>query len=145
MNTFEIIEQLEDLDCFQGVFPLDKLKNYKVKEKPIGIVINLDFSSEPGSHWVALYIDEQNNAIYFDSFGFINLNEYFLSFLKNNKIEGIIFNKHQIQSFSSDVCGAHCIIFLKMICNGFSFDEILKQFSSNKERNDFISSLIIEN
>ena len=145
MNTFEIIDQLKELDCFQGVFPLDKLRNYKFKKIPMGIVINLDFSNEPGSHWVALYVNEQNEAIYFDSFGFINLNEYFLSFLKKNKIKGIIFNKFQIQSFTSDVCGAHCIIFLKMICNGFSFNEILSQFSRNKERNDFISSKIIEN
>ena len=145
MNTIEIIEQLRDLDCFQGVFPLDKLNNFKVKKKPIGVIINLDFSDEPGSHWVALYINEQNKAIYFDSFGFINFNEYFLSFLKRNKIEEIIFNKFQIQSFKSNVCGAHCIIFLKMICNSFSFNEILMQFSNNTDKNDFISSLIIEN
>ena len=126
------------------MFPLDKLYNFQIKKKPIGIVINLDFSTEPGSHWVALHVNEQNEAIYFDSFGFINLNEYFLSFLKRNKINRIIFNKYQIQSFSSDVCGAHCIIFLKMICNGFSFNEILRQFSSNREINDFFSSLIVE-
>ena len=51
---------------FNGVYSRDNLPKIKVGS----YVINLDEHSDIGTHWVALYVDGNNNAItYFDSFG----------------------------------------------------------------------------
>ena len=144
MNTFEILNEMNNLNCFKGVFPLDKIKNLKINERPIGLILNLDYAYQPGSHWVAVYLEENNKVTYFDSFGFPNFNQYFLNFLKINKVNEIIFNKFQLQSINSQTCGAYCVLFLKMRCHGYSLNDFMKLFSNNKENNDNIASLILE-
>ena len=49
---------------FNGAFSRDNLP----KIKDWAYVINLDEYSDIGTHWVALYV-QNNNATYFDSFG----------------------------------------------------------------------------
>ena len=144
MNTIEIINELKDIECFKGVLPLDKLRSMKINQKPFAIIINLDYSNEPGSHWVTLFIDENNEGYYFDSFGFPNFSNEMLYFLRNNKINKINFNKYFIQSKNSDNCGAYCVLFVKMLCNGYSMREFLNLFSNNTEENDEISVKILE-
>lgn len=68
---------------FMGAVPVDcpsaiqcELSNINVERleknniNKIGIIFNLDKHDEPGSHWVALYIDRENGRIeYYDSVG----------------------------------------------------------------------------
>ena len=49
---------------FNGVYSRDNLP----KTKNGGYIINLDENSYIGTHWVALYV-QNNNVTYFDSFG----------------------------------------------------------------------------
>ena len=49
---------------FNGVYSRDNLQ----KIKNGGYIINLDENSDIGTHWVALYV-QNNNVTYFDSFG----------------------------------------------------------------------------
>ena len=143
MNTLEIINELKDLKCFKGVFPLDKISNKIFYERPIGIIINLDYSNEKGSHWVAVYLDK-NELYYFDSLGIPNFNEHFLRFCKLNKVKKIIFNKSQLQAINSTSCGAFCVLFIKFRCNDLSFDQFLKIFSKDKQQNDLMAQSILD-
>ena len=145
MNTHEILNELKhEIHCFKGVFPVNEINELKINDRPLGLVLNWDFSNEPGSHWVALFVNEKNIATYFDSYGFPNFNENFINFLKLNKINTVYFNKFQLQSNDSNTCGAFTILFIKMFCNGFSFNEFIKLFSNNREKNDLISIKVIE-
>ena len=54
------------------VFILDNLPEHSSTEiKDGAYIINLDEYSDIGTHWVALYVQNNNNsnAIFFDSFG----------------------------------------------------------------------------
>lgn len=70
---FQELRQLEigELDfnkLINGEMNEDFNKNKKISQ--FGMVINLDPHYKPGSHWVALYTNFDNNQIYFfDSFG----------------------------------------------------------------------------
>ena len=68
LSNFDIIHLVQYLNIpdFRGVFMRDTLPD-KPREKECG-VLNLNKSSEPGSHWVAFYKDG-DRRIYFDSFG----------------------------------------------------------------------------
>ena len=63
--NFEIQKCYQNEPKFNGVYSRDNLTN-KIKDG--AYVINLDEYSDIGTHWVALYV-KNNNATYFDSFG----------------------------------------------------------------------------
>ncbi|KAJ8050089.1 hypothetical protein HOLleu_03153 [Holothuria leucospilota] len=53
---------------FQGVFASDPLRELQ-PNYPCSLVINLDPSHLPGSHWVAVFISKERHGEYFDSYG----------------------------------------------------------------------------
>ena len=50
---------------FNGVYSIDNLS--KIKDGTY--IINLDEYFDIGTHWVALYVQNNNSATYFNSFG----------------------------------------------------------------------------
>lgn len=97
MDTLQLTSALAD-NLWQPqqyeVLPIDKLENYKISQYPCSIIINLDPSSQPGSHWVAIYIDE---CVLSDCSA-----EYFCSFASDIPPE--------IQSFFCEKCGYNGIV-----------------------------------
>jgi hypothetical protein len=126
----------------------------------IGLVINLDKHTDPGSHWVALYADSKKNQIYFfDSFAkkpgkeikkFLGKILKFLYKKKYNKIltEKMIdnrdtrldyldvrYNKIRHQ-FKNSECGVYSINFILRLLKGESFDDITKNITKDDDMND---------
>ena len=64
LTNLEIQKYYENEPRFNGVYSRDNLP--KIKDG--AYVINLDEYSDIGTHWVTLYINN-NDATYFDSFG----------------------------------------------------------------------------
>ena len=74
------------------------------------MIINLQNSNEPGSHWIALKI--VNNTIFvFDSFGAGYLP---IRIFKVHKDYKIITNIYRIQDISSNLCGlfVYCLFYM---------------------------------
>lgn len=136
MNTQQINKQLRSVKCFEGTYAIDKLPRKKFKFRPLAVIINLDKSYSPGSHWVALYIDVNNIGWFLDSFGRSILNKYIRNFLKNQNVFFIFHNSKSLQGRLSEVCGVYCILFIKMMCSSFHPDQFLKIFSKSKVAND---------
>lgn len=95
------------LPSFIGCFPIDLVP--KITKTPSSLVINLDESYKPGSHFVAVYITSKE-IIYFDSFG-LKPNVSIKKIFSNIKIP-YKWNKDKIQSDLSQFCGYYCIGFL---------------------------------
>ena len=64
LKSFEIQKYYQNQPKFNGVYSRNNL--LKIKDRKY--VINLDEYKSIGTHWVALYIND-NNVIYVDSFG----------------------------------------------------------------------------
>ena len=64
LTNFEIQKYYQNETKFSGVYSRNKLP----KIKNGAYVINLDEYESIGTHWIALYVNEDNIA-YFDSFG----------------------------------------------------------------------------
>ena len=64
LTNFEIQKYYKTEPTFNGVYSRDNLP--KIKDG--AYIINLDEYSDIGTHWVALYVQD-NNVTYFDSFG----------------------------------------------------------------------------
>ena len=89
---------------FNGVYSRDNLS--KIKDG--AYIINLDEYSDIGTHWVALWINN-NNVTYFDSFGVEDFPKEIIKFIKNRNIKTNIF---RIQAYDSIMCGYFCIGFI---------------------------------
>ena len=65
LTNFEIQKYYQNEPKFNGVYS----RNNLLKLKDGGSVINLDEYESIVIHWIVLYVNDNNNAIYFDSFG----------------------------------------------------------------------------
>ena len=70
-----------------GVYSRDNLPN-KIKDE--AYVINLDEYYDIGTHWVALYV-QNNDVTYFDSFGVEHIPKEIKAFIGNKNIKTNIF------------------------------------------------------
>ena len=90
-------------------------------------VINLDEYSDIGTHWVALYV-QNNNVNYFDSFGVEHIpkEKEIKNFIKNKNITSNIFI---IQGYNSVICAYFCIGFIDFTLAGKKLTDYTNLFS----------------
>lgn len=123
-------------DSFRGVYSYDELDEIEdlPLDEPSSLVINLDRSSGPGTHWVALWIDPRpktRSVEYFDSFGEEppkRLAEKIQQLAKNNfddlpELLKFKTNGVKRQSVSSPNCGFFAIEFISKRADGIPFNE----------------------
>ena len=96
-------------------------------------VINLDEYSGIGTHWVALYV-YNDDVTYFDSFGVEHIPKEIIKFIGNKSIKTNIF---RIQAYDSIMCGYFCTGFINFMFKGKTLIEYTNLFSPNNfEKND---------
>ena len=100
---------------------------YQIKQKDGAYVIYPDEYSDIGTHWVALYV-QNNNVTYFDSFGVEHIPEEIMKFIKNRNIKT---NICRIQAYDSIMCGYFCIAFTDFMFKGKTMTEYTNLFSPN--------------
>ena len=148
INT--VLQQYQEMDTsfkFLGALPSDFYTQIKVTYtdiqlyKKVGVVLNHDTHDEPGSHWVALLIDNVRRTIeYFDSAGnppnrmirgFINKVRQTLpsgyTYLENTVV-------HQKQNSE---CGVYAVYYIIQRLLGKSFREISHYVIRDKAMNIF--------
>ena len=141
MNSRDIYNALRNdrrtSPVFSGVFPSDKLPMNKINY-PSAFVVNLDKSSQEGSHWIAIYFDHAGRSELFDSYGTHPLPDAILRFLHRHTLEGRTKrNEKQLQSFFSTVCGAYVIFYIMHRVRGTPMDTIVNMFDvKDKGYND---------
>lgn len=139
METNEIYAGLKThpltKECIERVCAIDELPNKSdLKYNRNGIVfivVNLDPSYLPGSHWVALRLAASKKIIteYFDSYG-RDPNEAIQSYLGVNYIA----QSKQLQSATSTICGQWCMYYIWFRCRGYTLTEIVAQFKNLKAK-----------
>ena len=109
LTTSEIHETLIDIRHFFGVYAIDRLP-FVLLPKPGAVIVNLDASYLPGSHWVCLYFTRDGKGFYFDSFG-RHPPAQIQSFLERNT-RNWTWNRRIYQAEDSSYCGYYCILFV---------------------------------
>ena len=92
----------QNLPRFINVYLRDNLPD-KIRDG--AYVINLDEYSDIETHWIALYV-QNNDVTYFDSFGVEHIQKEIKVFIGNKNIKTNIF---RIQAYDSIMCGYFCI------------------------------------
>jgi hypothetical protein len=129
MNTIEISNILHrnkyTRDYFRGVHSSNTIVPHNTF--PYGIIVNTDKAGERGTHWVAIYVHNNDSAEYFDSFGQrpnIEI-EKFINNFKHVKMNNI-----KIQSSFDTSCGPHVIYYMIQKCRGKSLAAIIKELNT---------------
>ena len=90
LTNFEIQKYYQNEPKFNGVYSRNSLS--KIKDR--AYVKNLDEHESVGTHWIALYLND-NNVIYFDSSGVEHISKEIRKFIGN---KNIITNIYRIQT-----------------------------------------------
>ena len=135
LTNFEILKYYQNESRFNGVCSRDNLP--KIKDG--AYVINLDEYTDIGTHWVALYV-HNNNVTYFDSFGVEHIPKEIIKFINRpSQNKNIMTNIFRIQAYDSIMCGYFCIGFIDFMLAGKSLTEFTNLFSPNNfKKNDGI-------
>ena len=124
LTNFEIQEYYQNEPKFHGFFSGDNLSNII---KNGAYLINLDEYRDIGTHWVALYVNN-NIVTYFDSFEVEHIPKEIMEFINRKKI---ITNIYRIQAYDSVMCGYFCIGFINFMFNGKSLTDYTNIFKNN--------------
>ena len=137
--NLEIQKYYKNEPRFNGVYSRDNLSKIKDGE----YIINLDKYSDIGTHWVALWVNN-NNITYFDSFGVEHIPKEIIKFIENRNIKTNIF---RIQAYDSIMCGYFCIAFIDFMFKGKSLTDYTNIFSPNdfKKNDDTILKYFMSN
>ena len=116
-------------------------------------IINIDKYSDIGTHWVALYMqNNNNNVIYFNSFGVEHIPKEIKTFI-NRPLSSALQNKNiktkifRIQAYDAIMCGYFCIGFIDFMLAGKTLTEYTNLFSPNnfKKNDDIILNYFMSN
>ena len=128
LTNFEIIKYYENQSRFNGVYSRDNLPS-KIKDG--AYVMNLDEYSGIDTHWIALYV-KNNDINYFDSFCVEHIPKEMKAFIKKKNIKTNIFR-------SKHMCGYFCIGFINFMFKGKTLTKYTNLFSPyDFKRNDDI-------
>ena len=117
LTNFEIQKYYQNEPRFNGVYSRDNLQ--KIKDG--AYVINLDEYSDIRTHWIALYV-QNNDVTYFDSFGVEHIPKKFYQKQRHKT------NIFRIQAYDSTMCGYFCIGFIGFMLAGKTLTEFTNLF-----------------
>lgn len=114
MNTIQIEKYISALPVQNvGVYASDQLP-YRISPST-AMIVNTDPHNEDGTHWVAFYLDgdEESSGIieFFDSYGQPPHLYFYQGFLRRNA-RRYVYNEHRLQSDNTQVCGQYCLVYL---------------------------------
>ena len=110
LTNFEIQNYYKNEPRYNGVYSKDNLS----KIKNGAYAINLDEYKDIGTHWIALYV-KNNEVIYFDSFGVEYIPRGVKKAIGSKDIKTNIF---RIQDYNSIMSGYFCIEFIDFMFAG---------------------------
>ena len=122
-----------------GDFSQDNLP--KIKDR--AYIINLDEYSDLGTHWVALYV-QNDNVTYFDSFGAEHIPKEIKEFVKNKNTTTNIF---RMQAYDSIMCEYLCTGLIDFMFVRKTLPEYTNLISPNnfKKNDDIILNYLMSN
>ena len=139
VKSTDILHFLQGVSNFIGCFAEDEVKSLVFTSFPAYLIINLDPSHLPGSHWLAMRVDRTCVEI-FDPAGFELMNWPRIPCSLLKLIHRLTSNRsllisRQTQSSTSTLCGFYCMFYV-VLRQHFSLKKIQSLFSSRLSVND---------
>lgn len=139
MNSLELKKSLwenqETRPQYGDVLAVDALPGGLVPPHHNAFIINTDYQTGPGEHWISVYFPPRSRVVeFFDPMGFSveNYDPRLMTFLQRNK-EYIMENSpRRCQSLNGGLCGQFCLYYLLRRIRGDSMKTILNGFDPKR-------------
>lgn len=105
--------------------------------KSTALVINTDALTKPHMHWIDIDVNHSEEGMYSDSYRDAPFVPDQIDRLRKN-FKNFCWNRIQLQSALSEVCGQFCVMFSHYITSGLSFENFISIFSADLVKNDSI-------
>ena len=138
MDTLDLNTLLQHNPAFMGTYPRDMLPDARNCRLPFGLIVNTDKASDPGTHWIAIYVDNAGHGTYFDSFGLAPQHSEITSFLNQVCPRGWSYNSYALQDITGDTCGVYAAMYLETRFQGYPYQRFMSLFTNNRRINDFL-------
>lgn len=141
MNTSEINAALQDVQSYVGCFARDMLP--VIVRRPACLVINMDKSEEPGSHWTCVLLHKDGRGEYFDSYGAPPYYKEITCFLERTCSKGFVSNREVLQTTApfSLACGMYAILYLAVRTSGLPREFFFNLFTKDRLLNEILVRL----
>ncbi len=125
---------------FLGIFASNELETLRIIRPCVSFIVNLDISSEPGSHWIAIRIGRTRVEV-FDSLGFTfklwdKYPQHLITFLSRYARSHSFFISPILQPPNSFTCGLFCAFYI-IYRQNHSFNNCIKKFTRDISSNNF--------
>ena len=126
------------------VLPCDYFYELDEINEGDSFILNLDKSSQEGSHYIGFFKPPEGLPLFFDPLGMPLTNTYIKNGLLKHGITNIEYSKQIIQGGLSFHCGIFVIAFHIIITKGISMPDFISMFSDEDFRkNEQIATSII--
>lgn len=132
-----ILKDCRSASVLTGVYSINTLP--VLVKPPAALIVNLDKSYNPGTHWVVIFINQQKHGYYFDSLGQPIPKEIKNFLQRNSKV--FVRNKTQYQADDSTACGLFCIVYIYFAARGIPI--VNKFYTQDLKRNDTLVKMYI--
>ena len=137
LKTTDIDNKLSQVDGFLGAFAYDEIPQTPMDG--FSMVVNDEPSTEPGSHWIAIVLKDQE-FFFIDSYGRSFKDPMFTDQFRGAMSQlfarsKVICNNIMIQSFLGNTCGQYAVYFICEMVEK-SFKNVLSVFTDNLKKND---------
>ena len=132
LNAENIINLVQDVPHFSGIFTDKMLKYINIIKYPITIIVNIN------NHWLTMYLSEKEIEIYDTLCGIFskeykNIHQFISNHMQNKKL----YILPVVQPDDSNICGYYSAYFAIEKSQNNSFKSILCHFNSDLINNDF--------
>ena len=139
VKSSRILYFLHRVSNFFGCFAEDEVQSLALTSFPAYLIINLDPSHLPGSHWLAMRVDQKTVEV-FDPAGFELMNWPRIPCSLLTLIHRLTSNRSLLvskrtQSPTSNLCGFYCMFYV-ILRQHLTLKTIESFFSTNLSRND---------
>lgn len=97
---------------FHGVYPSDKIPNLNFHKNYC--ILNLDKSSQPGSHWIACVLDSNNDIYVFDTYD-RSIKKILPSIYKVKHHRILKGSRSVLEKDTGEDCGERCVAWLLLV------------------------------
>ena len=130
-----LLSRLLDNVRWLGVFGRDEMSDLTSDIRPWCLILNIDPTDQPGTHWLALNAHSSRSIELFDSIGF-SPNMYSLDFLDP------LHSSYSLQSPSTSVCGNYCIVYIYLRSHNYSLYDIGVLLTDISNREEWLKQYI---
>jgi len=136
MWSTQIENVLSNVPNFLGVFACDNLP--KISKYPFSLIANTDKKVESGTHWIAIYVDENGKGLYFDSYGRKPFKRQFETFFNRYCFNGYDWNQDRLQCLTCVTCGEYSCCYVILREMGKSHEDFIRLFAQDYLSNDIL-------